>query len=119
MTPEQFSSGLMREIVDANSAIYRELYIKGRPEKSRIPWGRRALTLFHSLQPDQQEVLFEIMRQISVDTVSNVLAILDGGSPLKDSFEDYSLTYGGGEKLNGDLQSLFLAEEEQRPGYNQ
>jgi hypothetical protein len=114
MTPQDFSSGLMREVVDQGMRSYRNIYVNSRAEDSRVAWGRRALTLFHSLQPEQQQVLFEIMRQVRVDTISSVLAILDGASSLEGAFEDYVLTYGGGENLIGDLQSLFLAEEEER-----
>ena len=114
MNAEDFSSGLMRKVIDQGMEMYRDMYRNGRAEVSRDPWGKRALTLFHSLEPEQQEVLFEIMQQVSVDTVSSVLAILDGVSPLEGEFEDYTLAYDGGEKLNGDLQSLFLAEDEQK-----
>jgi hypothetical protein len=114
MTPEDFSRGLMDHVIDQGMESYRTMYINGRAEESRVPWGKRALTLFHSLKPEQQEVLFEIMQQVSVDTVASVLAVLDGSSPLEGAFEDYELTYDGGEKLNGDLLSLFLAEDEDR-----
>jgi hypothetical protein len=101
-------------VIDQGMEMYRSMYHNGRAEASRIASGKGALTLFHSLEPDQQEVLFEIMRQVSVDTVASVLAVLDGCSPLEGAFEDYTLTYDGGEKLNGDLLNLFLAEDEDR-----
>ena len=114
MSPEDFSSGLMLQVIDQNMKMYRDMYGNGRAERATDPLIKRALTLLHSLQPEQQEVLFEIMRQISIDTVSSVLAVLDGVSPLKGAFEEYTLIYDGGAKLNGDLQSLFLAEDEDR-----
>lgn len=112
MNSEEFSSALMTQIIDQNMKSYMDMFNNSRAEKSTIAYGIRALTLFHSLRPEQQEVLFEIIRQTSVDTVSSILAVLDGVSPLAGAFEDYTLTYDGGGKLNGDLQSLFLAEEE-------
>ena len=71
-------------------------------------YWKRALPLFKSLSPGQQEVFFEIVRQIVTDTVSNTLGLLDVGVGTG----EFELYYEGGTKLNGDLQSLFLAVDE-------
>ena len=58
-------------------------------------------------------VLFEIMRQVTVDTVSNLFGILDGASALEGPREDFVLTsQPDNRKLNGNLQDLFLEAEE-------
>ncbi len=114
MHPTEFANALMVHVVDQGMTLCRDVYSNSCAELARDPWGKRALTLFQGLHPEQQEILFEIMRQVRVDTVSSVLAVLDGVSPLEGAFEDYTLTYNGGETLNGDLQSLFLATDEER-----
>ena len=53
------------------------------------------------------------MRQVTVDTVANLFAILDGVSSLEGPPEDFVLASKSDNKiLNGDLQDLFLEAEE-------
>ncbi|WP_185843532.1 hypothetical protein [Pseudoalteromonas luteoviolacea] len=53
------------------------------------------------------------MRQVSVDTISNLFALLDGVSCLEDQDGDFRLTIENvKEQLNGDLQDIFLEIEE-------
>ena len=51
------------------------------------------------------------MRQVMVDTLSNVFAVLDGVSMLSGQEEDFVLSHQG-KRLNGDLQEIFLSQEE-------
>jgi len=58
-------------------------------------------------------VLFEFARQVMVDTVSNVFAILDGVSFLEGQEGEISLAIGESrEQINGELQDRFLELEE-------
>lgn len=75
-----------------------------------MPW-RRALKLFGALSPEQREVFFEVVRQVAVDTTSNVLGVIDGVNALEGVHGEFELRLGG-KKLSGDLQSQFLIEEE-------
>jgi hypothetical protein len=77
------------------------------------PYWKRALTLFNGLSAEQQEVFFEVIRQIAVDTTSNVLGVIDGVNALDRAEDQFVLTCESGAELSGDLQSLFLAEDEQ------
>lgn len=113
MTPEQLVSELRSSVVDENVALYRGLFAGTEPRKARDPYWRRALALFGGLSDEQREVFFEVVRQVAVDTTSNVLGVLDGVSYLEGAEGGFELTCGA-QKLNGDLQSLFLAENEQR-----
>ena len=60
------------------------------------------------LTPAQRKVLFKIIRQIQVDTISNVLGIIDGTSgDLQET-----LTLNADDKeISGDLPDLFLEKE--------
>lgn len=58
-------------------------------------------------------MLFDIIRHVAADTVSNLFGILDGACPLEGAREDLLLTSQSDNRpLNGGLQDLFLEAEE-------
>lgn len=116
MTSEHFAAGLMQSVVDDNVSTYRELFANTLPDDASDPYWKRSLALYHTLTPDQQSVFFEVIRQVSVDTTSNVLGVIDGVNFIAGGDEEFTLIYGRDQKISGDLQSLFLVEEEQRAG---
>jgi len=77
-------------------------------------WAR-VLRLFDSLEHEQETLLLEIVQQTIVDTVSNLLGVLDGSSPLPGVDEELWLGVGSDAsgKLNGELQDTFLELVEQ------
>lgn len=113
MGPKEFAVGLYSAVVDENIVIYRDLFLNTEIIKVTDPYWKNALPLFKSLSLEQQEVFFSIIKQIMVDTTSNVLGIIDGVNAFND--ENF-LLYGSGSSkpLSGDLQGLFLVEEEKR-----
>ncbi len=113
MTPEYFAAGILQLVIKDGMETYRHMFSNTQPEKSKDPYGKRALTLFSQLSGNQREVLFDIIRQTSVDTVSCVLGVVDGVCFIEGETDSYKLTYGG-QDLGNDLQSLFLVEEERR-----
>jgi hypothetical protein len=78
MSPENFVSEIRAAVVEQNSAIYKDLFESTSVESASDPYWKRALALYASLSDSDRKVLFEIMRQATVDTISNVLGILDG-----------------------------------------
>ncbi|WP_416799074.1 hypothetical protein [Ciceribacter azotifigens] len=69
--------------------------------------------LFNSLTSDQKEVFLEVMRQVAIDTTANILGVLDGVNSIEGLDCELQLTCDDEtDPLNGDLQDLFLAEEE-------
>ena len=115
MTPKVLASGIMRVVIDENVSIYRDLFSKMPASEASDPYWRRALALFGSLPDEQRSVLFEIIRQVSVDTASNILGVLDGVNSIDEGETSFTLLSAAGQKLNGDLQSLFLVEDEYTP----
>lgn len=115
MTPRVFASGIMRGVVDDNVSIYRDLFSKTPASEASDPYWRRAFAFFSSLTEEQRSILFEMMRQVSVDTASNILGILDGVNSIDGGEADFTLLSATGQKLNGDLQSLFLVVDESIP----
>jgi hypothetical protein len=113
MTPENFVSQVRSAVVQQNVTIYRELFESTTPESVSDAYWKRALTLHRSLSDGDRAVLFEIMRQVTVDTVSNLFGVLDGASALECPREEFVLTSRpDNRKINGNLQDLFLEAEE-------
>jgi putative transposase len=112
MNPETFVARVRSTIVDQNVAAYKELFQSTAPETAKDSHWRRALTLYTALSEPERAVLFEIMRQTTIDSVSNVLGILDGTSMIGESQEAFVLTTSDNQKINGNLQDLFLEAEE-------
>ena len=114
MTSEDFVSHVRSAVVQENPAIYKDLFESTTPETAHDPYWKRALTLYRSLNETDRAVLFEIMRRVTVDTVSNLFAILDGVSSLEGLREEFVLTSRSDNmRLNGNLQDVFLEAEEQ------
>ncbi|MEO6992963.1 MAG: transposase [Lacunisphaera sp.] len=113
MKPEDFARQFRDAVVQQNAAIYKDLFTSTPINSASDPYWKRALALHAALTPEQRAVLFEIMRQTMVDTVSNVFAILDGVSSLDGCKEDFVLaSKTDPQKINGNLQDLFLEIEE-------
>jgi hypothetical protein len=113
MKPENFAAQLRIAVIEQNTAIYKDLFASTSKDSASDPYWKRALGLHAALTPEQRAVLFEIMRQTMVDTVSNVFAILDGVSSMDGSKEDFVLaSKTDPQKINGNLQDLFLEIEE-------
>jgi hypothetical protein len=112
MTPHKFVVGLKASVVDENNSIYLTLFAETKIEKVTDPYWKGALSLFSELSDQQKTFLFQIIRQVAVDTTSNILGVLDGVNELRGVDGVFQLVSGDGQKLNGDLQALFLVEEE-------
>jgi hypothetical protein len=108
MTPEQLVNLLHSSVIDENVTLYRQLFARTDLEKASDPYWNRALALFGGLCEEQREFFFEVVRQVAIDTTSSVLGVIDGASRPEGADGRFELTH------NGDLQSLFLVEEERR-----
>ena len=115
MTPEDFVSQVRKSIIDENLAAYREIFTSTKVQNATDPHWLRALRLYAELNTDEKEVLFDIIRQIMVDTISNVFAVLDGVAQLAGQEGDFSLLANSPpENLSGELQDRLLELEERR-----
>jgi hypothetical protein len=113
MTTQEFVSCLRREVLEANLRTYRnslESSLSGA--EVRDAYWRQTTELYRSLSEEDRRRLIAVIRQVVVDTLSNVLGILDGSTLLEKHRDYFHLTYGDQpHELNGELQDLFLAEE--------
>jgi hypothetical protein len=109
----EFIEGLRSVVIESNFQIYQDLFNNTRSEDTKDRYLINALKLFNALTADQKKVLFTIIRQIEVDTVSNILAILDGTTSLGNYQPgDIKLTFNNSNHpLQGNLQDIFLELE--------
>ncbi len=113
MKPEELVKRLKNSVIDENQEIYRDIFLNTDLGEATDPYWQSALALFAKLSNEDREVLFSIIRQVSVDTISNVLGVLDGVAVLDGYDGEFVLTTeGSSEELNGDLQDFFLEIEE-------
>ena len=115
MTPQDFVRQIRSSVVEENLFLYKDIFKSTDPQTATDSHWRRALTLYYKLDSKDQNVIFDILRQVMVDTISNVFAVLDGVSPLDGQVGEFSLTSNSGsQRINGELQDRFLELEENR-----
>lgn len=120
MIPITFVERIRAEIIQQNLEIYRGLFEKTDPESTKDAYWKAVLTLYASLNSTQGDVLFKLVRQVMVDTTSNLLAVLDGAIFLEGQTQGLVLTLENqSERLNEGLQDLFLELEEEEFGSGQ
>lgn len=113
MKTKDFVKEIRKSIIDENETIYRDLFETTDVDQTSDVYWKEALIFFNKLEAEDRETLFKIMRQVSVDTISNIFAVLDGVSFLEGQEDQFNLTIGEGmEQLNGSLQDIFLEIEE-------
>ncbi|WP_028622117.1 hypothetical protein [Pseudomonas sp. Ant30-3] len=111
MNPKDFVIGLKTAVIDENIMIHKDLFSSTSMSDATDEYWKRAIALFNSIPAEQRNVFLEVIRQIMVDTTSNILGIMDGVNTIDGANDDFSLTYGkDGNNLTGDLQGLFLTE---------
>lgn len=111
MSPEQFVVQIRKAIIADNLSIYRDLFATTTVQGASDPYWKRALSLYAKLGPEDRSVLFEIIRQVMADSISNVFAVLDGVTQIEGQKGDFNLSEDG-NRLNGELQDRFLELEE-------
>ena len=104
----QFIQGIITEAVDGNSAFYESTFRDTRSEQASDPHWRAALATFAALPESQRPAFFAVLRQVAVDSVSNVFGIRDGSSTFGTHSEEFRLSTSTGERLT-DLQDSFLS----------
>lgn len=100
---EQFAEGLYKSTVEENMKLYRHFFLYDPNEEGTIEYWKNAIAFYDKLGDEDKEILFSIIKSTIVDTVSNVLAILDGHEGI-----DLQVKLNGQEN-DSELQDAFLA----------
>lgn len=108
MNDREFVRVIRRDVIEENLKYYTGLMESNRSTSG----GLDDLTILYRVLPlEMREILVRVVKRIEVDTVSNVLGILDGSSARPDYRGDFSLRYEDGQNMTGDLQDTFLSSE--------
>ena len=107
MDERAFSEKLLSGAVEANLASYRKLFTETKIERAADSYWKSALAFFEKLNQKDREVFFSILRQVSVDSVSNVLGAIDGSSDIGLN-RNVRLVDQDGKIISGSLQDHFL-----------
>ena len=115
MNDQQFVAAVRREVLECNWETYKQILQQRQPGCATDQYWQEALRLYAGLDDAAQQTLLTIMRQVIVDTLSNMFAILDGVTRLSGETDTVVVELAG-RKLGGSLQDLFLeSEEHHRP----
>jgi len=114
MSPQDFVSQARASIINENVATYRNLLEVTPVKKASDPYWRSLLNLHERLSSQDKQILYAVMRQVAVDTVSNVFAVIDGSTRMDGQTEDVELLGAKSrQRLHGSLQDILLQMEEQ------
>jgi hypothetical protein len=126
VTPDEFVRLVQHDVIDdvLEVACGQLLEADRTHLTGSHPHWQKALQLFDSASPEEQDTLLAIMRGTAVDTVSYLFGIFAGTSQLAGRFERFRLTYVGNRLnppleeviLSGDLQDFFLGQEQDEEG---
>ena len=103
---EQFAEGLYKSTVEDNMKLYRQFFLCDPNEEGTIEYRKNAIAFYDKLDDKDKKTLFSIIESTIVDTVSNVLAILDGHEGIHGIDLQVKLN---GQVNDSELQDAFLA----------
>ncbi|PRA94538.1 transposase [Chryseobacterium sp. MYb7] len=112
MKAEEFVKILNRDVIKANLELYKSL-LENTNEATDPIW-KSILPMYINFSREEKEVFLKFLRIVEINTLSHVLGILDGTTHADNIEEDFILmTENKNEKINEDLQDLFLELIEQ------
>jgi putative transposase len=114
MKKEEFIKSLYQSVIKENGTIYQDMFASSDVNTVKDAYWKEALKFYSELNDESKEILFKVIEQIQVDTVSNVLGIFDEIVSNSEKEKEVNMTVEGiDEPLNGELQDLFLEYDEE------
>lgn len=104
---EEFVKSLYKSIIEENIELSKGLFETTNDTNVTDDYWREALGFYKSLDKEQKEILFKIIEQTMIDTISNMLGIIDGSSTLIDCAIKPKLLLDS-KDTEGELQDYFL-----------
>ena len=104
---EIFIKSIYKSIVEENKSLYKNLFDNINIDNASDDYWKKSLKLYNSLSQENKDVLIAIIQQTMIDTISNMLGIIDGSSTLSGCDAEPKL-YLNDADTDGELQDLFL-----------
>jgi len=102
---EVFVKSLYDSIVKENLELYKNLYETTTIGPKTSEYWKQAITFYDSLPEENKATLMKIIEQTMIDTISNMLGVIDGSSTLKNCSLEPKLLLDN-NNTDGELQDL-------------
>jgi putative transposase len=113
MNAKTFAVELYESIVNDNLRLYQDLFNNTDTSTVKDQYWKEAIGFYRSLSDEDKVVFFKVVKQVEIDTISNVLGVLDGVVSMSGFNDEIDVMLRKNqEKINGDLQDLFLEYDE-------
>ncbi|WP_341220123.1 hypothetical protein [uncultured Pseudoalteromonas sp.] len=114
MTPESFTRNIFElAVTDCVTGYEQALTYSEIDEKTDETWNS-VKRFVRELTDSDRVLLMMLLKNISVDTLTTFMGILDGSVVIEEYFEDFELTYDGGDNLAGSLKDLLVEIDDER-----
>lgn len=110
---EIFVKSLYESVVKENLQLYKNLYETTNVTPKTDNYWKEAIGFYNSLSDENKDILMTIIEQTMIDTISNMLGIIDGSSTLKGCSLEPKLLLDSID-TEGELQDSFLEFIEER-----
>lgn len=108
-----FVKSLYKSIIKKNLQIYKDLYETTTVTSKTDDYWKKAIAFYNGLTDENKDTLTKMIEQTMIDTISNMLGVIDGSSTLDDcSIEPKFLL--NSIDTEGELQDSFLKFIEKR-----
>lgn len=111
-----FVKSLYESIVKENINLYKSMFETTVIEPKTSEYCKQSIRLYKSLTEENRVAFMKIIEQTMIDTISNMLGIIDGGSTLKNCSLEPKLLLDN-EDTAGELQDEFLEYIEERNNF--
>lgn len=107
MKSEKLVKILNKDVIEGNLELYRNL-LETTNEATDPVW-RSILALYINFSKEERQAFIKFLKIVEINTASHILGILDGSTYAEGIEDEFILTTENStEKINEDLQSLFL-----------
>ncbi|CAM3974753.1 transposase [Mesobacillus zeae] len=113
---ENFVKSLYESIIKENHELDRHLYETTKVGPKTDEYCKAAIGLYNSLTEENKDILMRIIEQTMIDTISNMLGVIDGSSTLKDCSLEPKLLLDSID-TEGELQDHFLEFIEEKDSH--
>lgn len=110
----KFSQALYELGVKEGLEIYQGIYETPESDEVTDPHYKKALNFYNRISEEDKVVLMKIIEQTMVDTISSMLSIIDGSTPLDDDDSVEPKLLLNSMDTEGELQDLFLEYVEEQ-----
>ncbi|WP_146553498.1 transposase [Rummeliibacillus sp. SL167] len=104
---EIFVKSLYESVVKENLQLYKNLYETTIVTPKTDSYWKEAIGFYNSLSDENKDILMTVIEQTMIDTISNMLGIIDGSSTLKGCSLEPKLLLDSID-TEGELQDSFL-----------